>query len=121
MESLRFQLVKALKRAKHCHGARLGVRRASYAEIPMSMSSFQKFVIQKVPEINMTNNCARTNISLADLRAIIGNGYDCLVEEKSCTVQRMLGSIRLFYRPRVNSIFSNENCLRYQPFYSTYI
>ena len=85
----------------------------SYSDIPMSCRTFKKYFACHFKEIDFTNRYVRMNLTIDSLKPILGKNFDMMVHPTSSTHQRIVGNLKLFYRPKIQKMFTKDNCPRY--------
>ena len=116
MESVRQTLVRTLKRANSKLSGSLGCESVSYIDLPFSVRTFKSQVLNKLNRLIMNENFfLRDKISVLELKQIFGDKASVFIHPNASTQQRIIGNVKLLYRPKVQKVFSNTNCRRYIP------
>ena len=113
MDSLKQSIYGALKRANNKSSSAVGCEKISYVEIPISVKTFKANFLSKVPRLVLDNNFVRSILSVQELEVIVEDKLSPLIHPTASTQQRIVGNVKILYRPKIKSVYSNVNCQRY--------
>ena len=113
MESLKQCLTTCLQRANSKCSGFVGCERKSFLDVPISVKTFRENFSSKLPKLVMKENFMRASLTVKDLEFLLGEQMSPYIHPAACTQQRIVGKIKMFYRPKVKNMFTKTNCPRY--------
>ena len=113
LESLKHSVMQALKRSSTSRNGRFGHVKSTTVDIPFSKKSFQTYFTAKIPKLKLKMNNAKSRITVEETRLVLGADCTIFKHKQSSTQQRLIGPIKVHYRPKLFDIYSIQNCPRY--------
>ena len=108
--ALKFQIHKILQALKgHCN-RKTGCNRTAVIDIPFSLTAYKNFFVSKIFKLNIgSNKSIRMNLTVNELKPVLGRNWNILRCKKSSTVQKVLGMISINYRQKNVEDISSGN------------